>query len=126
MEVKVLMSIKPEFADKIFDQTKKFEFRRAIFKNPDVKKVIVYSSFPVQKVIGEFEIDTILELGINALWEETSKNSGISLERYKRYFDGKKQGYAIKIKKTKKYRRHKCLKDDFNIQQAPQSFRYVA
>ena len=31
--MKVVLSIKPEFANKIFDGTKKFEFRKSIFKN---------------------------------------------------------------------------------------------
>ena len=55
----VLLSIKPEFAEKIFDGTKKFEFRKSIFKNTDVQTVIVYASSPVQQVIGEFTIDSI-------------------------------------------------------------------
>ena len=29
--MKVVLSIKPQFANKIFDGTKKFEFRKAIF-----------------------------------------------------------------------------------------------
>ena len=37
----VLLSIKPEFAYKIFDGTKKYEFRKQIFKDSSVKKVIV-------------------------------------------------------------------------------------
>lgn len=30
--MKVLLSIKPEFANKIFEGTKRFEFRKSIFK----------------------------------------------------------------------------------------------
>jgi len=56
----VLLSIKPEFADKIFDGTKKYEFRRRIFKKEGVKKVIVYVTSPVQKIIGEFLIESII------------------------------------------------------------------
>ena len=40
--MKVLLSIKPEFADKIFNGTKKYEFRKSIFKNKDVDTVVVY------------------------------------------------------------------------------------
>ena len=58
--MKVVLSIKPEFAFKIFDGTKKFEFRKAIFKNHKIKTVIVYASSPVQQVIGEFEIEKII------------------------------------------------------------------
>ena len=34
--MKVLLSIKPEFAEKIFDGTKLYEFRRSIFKNKNI------------------------------------------------------------------------------------------
>ena len=58
--MKVLLSIKPEFAEKIFNGTKKYEFRKSIFKNKDVDTVVVYASSPWQYVIGEFHIDKIL------------------------------------------------------------------
>ena len=67
--MRVLLSIKPEYAFKIFDGTKRFEFRKVIFKNPDVKTVVVYASSPVQQVIGEFEIENIFSYEPDALWE---------------------------------------------------------
>jgi predicted transcriptional regulator len=123
--MKVMLSIKPEFADKIFSGSKKFEFRRSIFKNQNVKKVIVYASSPVQKVIGEFEIDQIINLELNALWEKTSRHSGISEDYFYQYFGDKEQGYAIKIKKVKKYKQPMCIKAHFKLT-PPQSFAYVA
>lgn len=66
--MKVLLSIKPEFAFKIFDGTKHFEFRKVIFKNPNVNIVVVYASSPVQQVIGEFEIETILMIFITSVF----------------------------------------------------------
>jgi predicted transcriptional regulator len=38
--MKVVLSIKPGFAEKIFSGEKKFEFRRAIFKDRSVKTVL--------------------------------------------------------------------------------------
>lgn len=35
--MKVLLSIKPKYANAIFAGTKKFEFRRSIFKNLNIK-----------------------------------------------------------------------------------------
>ncbi len=58
--MKVLLSIKPEFAFKIFNGTKKYEYRRTIFKKCEVTIVLVYATYPIQKVIGEFEIGEIL------------------------------------------------------------------
>lgn len=121
--MKVVLSIKPEFAFKIFDGTKKFEFRRSIFKNGNIKSVIVYASSPVQQVIGEFEIDEVLNYDLHTLWDMTQEFSGISEKFYYDYFTNKEQGFAIKIKNTKKYTNPKCLKEDFNLT-PPQSFAY--
>lgn len=121
--MKVVLSIKPEFAYKIFDGTKKFEFRKSIFKNDSIKKIIVYASSPVQQVIGEFEIDTILNHDLDTLWEMTQEHSGISEEFYYQYFADKEMGFAIAVKKPKKYKKPKCLRSDFNLL-PPQSFAY--
>jgi predicted transcriptional regulator len=121
--MKVVLSIKPEFAFKIFDGTKKFEFRKSIFKNEKIKTIIVYASSPVQQVIGEFEIEEVLNHDLSTLWDLTQEFSGISEKFYYEYFTNKEQGFAIKIKKTKKYRTPKCLRTDFNLS-PPQSFAY--
>ena len=123
--MKVVLSIKPEFAYKIFEGTKKFEFRKAIFKNENIKSIIVYVSSPVQKVIGEFEIEEVLKHDLDTLWNLTQEYSGISEDFYYQYFANKEQGFAIKIKNTRKYRKPKCLKTDYNLV-PPQSFAYWA
>lgn len=121
--MKVVLSIKPEFAFKIFDGTKKFEFRKSIFKNDRVKKIIVYASSPVQQVIGEFEIENIHKHDLETLWEMTQEHSGISEDFYYQYFADKEMGFAIEVKNVKKYRKPKSLKEDFNLL-PPQSFAY--
>lgn len=122
--MKVLLSIKPEFADKIFNGTKKYEFRRSVFKNPDIKTIVVYASSPVQRVIGEFEIDSILNYDLETLWKLTSKHAGIHKDFFFEYFNNKENGFAIKIKKTLKYTQSLSLKDNFNAT-PPQSFMYI-
>jgi predicted transcriptional regulator len=84
--MKVILSIKPKFAEKIFEGSKKFEFRRIVFKNPNVSKVVVYASAPISKVIGEFEIEEIIHKELDSLWANTKEYSGISKEYYQSYF----------------------------------------
>ena len=122
--MKVLLSIKPEFADKIFSGEKKYEFRRIIFKNKDVTTVVVYASSPVQKVIGEFEIEAILTDDIHALWERTKEHAGISGEFFYTYFSDKVKGHAIQIKQARRYPKPLCIKKDFAAV-PPQSFLYL-
>jgi predicted transcriptional regulator len=122
--MKVILSIKPEYANKIFAGTKKYEFRRAIFKNPDVKRVVVYSSSPVQKIIGEFEIERIISHELETLWNKTKKYSGISEDFFLQYFGDKEMGFAIKIKNARLYPTPKCIREDYNLF-PPQSFLYL-
>lgn len=122
--MKVILSIKPEFAFKIFAGTKKFEFRRLIFKNQEVKNIVVYASAPISKVIGEFEIDTIFHQDLSSLWDKTSEFSGISQDYYSKYFIGKDEGYAIKVKNPIMYENQLCIKESFGLN-PPQSFAYV-
>jgi len=122
--MRVLLSIKPEFAFKIFEGTKKFEFRKVIFKNPNVKTVIVYASSPIQEVIGEFEIDDIFSFNPEVIWKMTKKYSGITEDFFYEYFADREIAHAIKIKHTKKYRKPLSIKDDFNVV-PPQSYVYL-
>lgn len=122
--MKVLLSIKPKFADLIFDGSKKYEFRKTIFKNPNVKTVVVYASSPMQKVIGEFEVETILRDAPANLWRETQNESGVSEDFFFNYFLDKEVAFAIKVKNTRLYERPLCLRSYYNIS-PPQSFCYV-
>ena len=122
--MKVLLSIKPEFVEKIFAGTKKYEFRKSLFKQSGVKYVVIYASAPVKRVVGEFEIDDILSDDVDVLWRRTQKYSGISEAFYQSYFHNRKIANAIQIGHIKKYDRARSL-SEFNIQQAPQSFCYI-
>jgi len=122
--MKVLLSIKPEFARKIFDGKKKYEYRKRIFKK-NVSSVVVYCTRPIAKIIGEFYIDDILSGTPAELWEKTSSFSGITESLYKNYFKHCQEAYALKIGKTILYN---VPIDPFNIFGKffpPQSFRYL-
>lgn len=118
------MSIKPEFAEKIFKGEKKYEFRRMIFKNKEIDRVVVYASFPVMRVIGEFLIGDILEMDLDKLWKKTNKEAGISKELFMAYYRGKNKGYAIRISTVKRYEKPLVLQD-VSVIRPPQSFQYL-
>lgn len=126
MSSALLLSIKPTFADAIFRGSKKFEFRRAIFREPDVKKVFVYASAPVSRVVGEFDIKEVLSDTPPKLWARTKRASGISEDYFSKYFEGKEIAYALRIENPSRYREAQSLSERFDIAHPPQSFRYVA
>lgn len=67
--MKVLLSIKPEYAEQILKGRKKFEYRKSIFKNSKVDTVIIYATMPIGKVIGEFKVGNIISLTSRELWK---------------------------------------------------------
>ena len=123
--MKVLLSIKPEYADKIFMGEKKYEFRRAIFKNQKVTHIVVYASSPVRKVIGEFEVLDIIHDDVRALWEKTQSLAGISKRKFFDYFSDRDEGYAIKIGEIHKYQHSLSPEEEYGLA-PPQSFVYLS
>ena len=119
----ILLSIKPEYVTEIFNHTKLYEFRKRI-PQKQIKKVIVYSSDPVQRVVGEFEVLDTIKMKPSPLWESTKNAAGITRAKYREYFHGCNVAYAFKIGKTVLYENPKTLKE-YGICSAPQSFYYL-
>jgi predicted transcriptional regulator len=122
--MKVLLSIKPEFTLKIFDGSKKYEYRRTIFKRRDVETIVVYASNPIKQVIGEFDIGEILYKKPGQLWAQTRNHAGMTRAMFMDYFRNQVKGYAIEVKKTRKYRTSFSL-SDLTLSIPPQSFMYL-
>lgn len=120
----VLLSIKPEFVAKIFSNEKQYEFRKVIFKNKQVKDVVIYASSPVSKVVGEFTIDKIIEDTPDKVWKLTKDKAGITKSYFDEYFRDKQIAYAIKINQATQYDKPIDLQN-LGIKCAPQSFMYL-
>ncbi|QLH79809.1 hypothetical protein HZS55_22040 [Halosimplex rubrum] len=95
----VLLSIKPEFAEKILRGSKKYEFRKTTFSHPEaVETVYLYSSSPVQRVVGAFTMAEVSEGSPRQLWEQFGHQSGMDdRDRFMAYFEDTEEGYAIGI-----------------------------
>lgn len=119
----ILISINPEFVQKIISGEKRFEFRTRVAKKK-VQKILIYCTSPVMKVLAEAEIRGILALSPEELWAKASEYAGISKERFFKYFAGRKIAYAYELGKVTSYRTGKSL-SEFGCKSAPQSFVYV-
>lgn len=123
--MKVLLSIKPEYVERIFNGTKKFEYRKILFKNPDVKTVVIYSTKPVGMIVGEFDIGNILVGTPANIWDKTKKFSGVKEVFFDEYFGNRKKAVAIEVTSLKKYRKPICPFAKLTNFTAPQSFMYM-
>ena len=120
---KILMSIKPEYVDKIFSGSKKYEYRKRMCKEK-IDTIIVYSSSPIQKVVGELKIKQVLYDKKTIIWNKTNKYGGITKIKYDNYYENCGYVVAYEIEKAILYDKQKDLKD-FNVRTAPQSYVYI-
>ncbi len=123
--MRVLLSIRPEYAYSILEGKKRFEFRRRIHRDDRVHTVVIYATMPVGKVIGEFSIREIHSERPSRLWSKTKGFSGISREFFDAYFSGRELGYAIEVHKVKRYAEPQPLQRYLPSGVAPQSYAYI-
>lgn len=120
----VILSIKPEFVEKIFSGEKKYEYRKVLFKQK-VDTVYIYASRPIGKIVGEFKLEEIICDTPENIWKLTKEQSGVTKKFFDKYYEGKDKGVALKIKDSEEYEEGvnpDTLVTNFKV---PQSFIYT-
>jgi len=121
----VLLSIKPKYVESIMNGEKRYEFRKSIFRREGIDRVYIYSTSPIKKIVGAFNIGDIIEGHPSRLWEECGEYSGLTEFEFFRYFNGKKRVFAIKIEGIKNFNNPIDPREIFPNFVPPQSFCYV-
>ena len=120
-----VMSIRPEFADRILDGSKRVEFRKRRLA-PDITTVLIYATMPVGRVIGAFEVGGYDIGAPTAVWERHKKHAGISRAGYRRYFSGDTTAVGILVKDARRLANPLALTELDEALRVPQSFVYLA
>jgi predicted transcriptional regulator len=94
--MKVLLSIKPEYTEKIFSGVKKYEFRRQKPRSI-IERVFIYECSPSKNIVGWFTIKRILSGSPEKIWDICRSLSGIKKRKFFTYCNGKKVIYALEI-----------------------------
>lgn len=123
--MKIILSIKPEYAEKILTGKKRFEFRKSKFSEGSVNSILIYATLPVGKVIGEFEISQVLVDKPEKIWQLTKEAAGIRRSFFDSYFRDRKTAVAIQVGKVTRYEVPLALSHFGESMTAPQSFRYL-
>ncbi|MGE4714260.1 ASCH domain-containing protein [Bifidobacterium breve] len=71
--MKAILSIRPEYVDRILSGEKKYEFRKRIFKREDVDTIVIYSTSPCCRVVAEASIAEIIQDSPERIWKKTKK-----------------------------------------------------
>ncbi len=120
----MLLSINPQYVTSIIDGTKTYEYRKFRCRS-DVDKIIIYATAPQKQVVGEAEIEEILEGDLLSIWRKTKDQSGITYSFFRKYYKGKKIAVAYRLKNLVVYDQPLTLAD-IGLSYAPQSYCYVS
>ena len=121
----LLLSIQPKYVDLILAGTKRVELRRSWPSN-DIGVVVIYSSAPIQKLVGVAFVDRIEECDLEHLWILADANGGgVTYEELKAYVKGKKTAFGVMIDRVKVAETPVDPKTLFANFTPPQSFLYI-
>lgn len=121
----LILSIRPQFAQMILDGSKRYEYRKRVFKRTDIDRVYIYASKPICRIVGYFTIDHVIEDSPSHMWQMTYRGGGISKEYFDAYFKGNHKAHAIKIGVAVKLDTPVDPKEVIKDFHAPQNFMYV-
>ena len=119
----ILLSINPNHVENIMNGTKEYEFRKKACKR-QVDKILIYSTTPIMRVVGEADVEDVLIDTPEVIWEKTEEKSGIDKAFFDRYYENREQAVAYKLINVKQYEEPKEL-EEFGVSNAPQSFQYI-
>ena len=123
----ILLSIKPEYAEKILNGEKRYEFRKVLPRRFPLKDMVVvlYASKPISKIVGRFVIKNILSGEPSNIWEKTGAASGIKKKDFEQYFSGRSVAHAIEVEQATRFEYPKKLSSVLDHNRPPQSFCYI-
>jgi predicted transcriptional regulator len=125
----LVLSIRAEYAKKIFDGRKKVELRRIRPRHlQEGDLVIVYVPSPEKALVGVFEVERIVQEHPNKLWNMVKGKAGLSYKEFKIYYEDASVGFGIFLKNTSSF----CqpvklarLREEWSDFRPPQCYRYV-
>ncbi|HYW22088.1 MAG TPA: ASCH domain-containing protein [Nodularia sp. (in: cyanobacteria)] len=131
----LLLSIKPEYAAKIFTGQKTVELRRVRTRLNTGDLVLVYVSSPQKALVGTFEVESIQETEItelpkdlNKFWKQIKNYAGISPKEFQTYYQGATVVVGIFFTNVKIFEvpiHLDQLRQKIPQLKPPQSYRYV-
>lgn len=124
----LLFSLKPQYADLVFDGLKKAELRRRITSSMENSDVYIYVSSPVQRLRGGFRVGRVWRGSPDEIWNEVSDLANIDKRDFDAYYAGRTIAYALKITGVWEYEYPAgltTLRDRLPQFIVPQSWRYV-
>ena len=128
MSTPLLLSLRPLYADLVFEGLKHAELRRRFTRYAENRDVFIYVTSPVQEVRGGFRVEHVWTGTPADIWKEVSSLAGIRRKEFDAYYKGREIAYALKIADVWEYERPfdlDSLRRSFGAFVVPQSWRHL-
>ncbi|MBN1763008.1 MAG: ASCH domain-containing protein [Methanomicrobia archaeon] len=122
--VDMILSVKSEYADRILDGVKRFEFRTQRPRR-QVSRVYIYATSPRKRIVGCFRLIRVLSGSPEEIWETCGNHGGIEKEKFFSFFGNSEMIYGFEVGYIERFN---PPIDPFKMNcdfRAPQSFAYV-
>ena len=124
----LLLSLKPDYADLVFEGLKKAELRRRFILHMKNREVFIYVSSPIMKLRGGFRIGQVWTGSPEEVWSIVSNLAKVTRRDFDAYFEGQAIAYALEITEVWEYQHPRSihtLRNRFSNFVVPQSWRHV-
>ncbi|MEC4886263.1 MAG: ASCH domain-containing protein [Scytonema sp. PMC 1070.18] len=125
----LLLSIRHKYASMIFDGGKQVELRRVRPRHLDEGDLIlVYVTSPEKALVGVLEVEKVVDMVPEKLWQIVKDKAGISYENFQKYYENASIGFAIFLRKTLTFDspvKLEILKEKWVDFRPPQCYRYL-
>ena len=124
----LFISLKPHYADLVFEGEKKVELRRRIVSQIENSYVFIYVSSPTMELRGGFRVGQVWSGPPEEVWRSVYDLAAIDKHDFDTYFEGQSTAHALEIKDVWEYEEPvglSVLRDLFDSFVVPQSWRYL-
>lgn len=120
-----LISVHPEYAEKILNGEKQVELRRSRFHGT-ISHLVIYATAPTCAVMGWVRVSHVESGSPTKVWNKHKNHAGISRARFREYFRGCQSAFAIHVHGPKLLSTPMHLNAIRDGLSAPQSWRYLS
>lgn len=120
----IIISIHPEYAEKILTGEKTYELRTRL-PHDKPERIIIYATAPVSAVVGTAEIADMFDLPLTELWKRVRKSACVTLDDFHAYFRRSDTGKAFVVRNPVRFPSPIPIAN-YGLKKAPQSWQYLA
>ena len=124
----LVLSVRPRYSDRILSGEKTAELRRRFpVSAPRGTIAYIYSTSPIQSIVGWAQISEVVKAPIEIIWDKYAKAAVIEKSDFDSYFGGLDEGYVLEFSHAQPFARKidlPELRERFGFE-PPQSFLYA-